>query len=89
MSVLPVGPRRLADISGVPYRGGAGVVEALLNRPPNENVLLAARRAPASAGGAGISCILECGEAGSLGGGISVEDGRVDDELSRVEVELT
>lgn len=73
----------------MPCRGDAGFVELLLNRPPNENVLPAARRAPARGGGAGISWILAWGDEGPSGSGISVDDGRVDEELCRVDVELS
>jgi len=87
---VPLVWTRLIGISGVAVRGGAEGVDDLPNRPPKENVRpAAARRPPAGGGGAGISCILECGDVASSGGGISVEDGRVDEELSRVEVELS
>jgi hypothetical protein len=61
----------------------------LLKRPPNENVRPAALNAPDNCGGTGMSWSRECGEKASSGGGISVEEGRVDEELSRVEVELS
>lgn len=61
----------------------------LLKRPPKEKVRPAARSAPESGGGTGMSWILECGDKASSGGGTSVEDGKVDEELSRVEVELS
>ena len=88
LSVLPVKARCLVDVSGVACRGGAGGMDDL-NRPPNEKVRPAARRAPESGGGMGMSCILECGDKESSGAGISADDGRVDEELSRVEVELS
>lgn len=87
--VLPLGTRCLVDASGVALRGGAANVALLPNGPPNENVLPATRNVPASGGGAGISWTRECGEDTSSGGGISVEEGSVDEELSRVEVELS
>ena len=89
LSVLAVWTR-LVDASGVAVLGRAADVDDLPNRPPNENVLPAAARRPAaSGGGAGISFILECGDVASSDGGTSVEDGKVDEELSRVEVELS
>jgi hypothetical protein len=89
--VLPDTVRCLVSSGGVACRGGAGgpEFEFLLNRPPKENVLpAAARRAPESGGGTGISWIRECGDAVSSDG-ISVEEGRVDEELRRVDVELS
>lgn len=88
-SVLPLYARCLGTLGGVACRREAGGVEFLLKRPPNENVLPAALRAPAKGGGAGISWILECGDEASSGGGTSVDDGTVEEELSRVEVELS
>ena len=86
LSVLPVTGRFFAA-SGVCCRGTCG--PDLLNRPPNEKVRPAARSALVSGGGAGTSWILECGDRVSSGGGTSVDDGRVDDELSLVDVELS
>lgn len=87
-SVLSVSARRRDSTSGVACRGGTGVVDGL-KRVPREKVRVAARKAPERGGGTGMSWILECGDEGSSGGGTSVEDGRVDEELSRVEVELS
>ena len=85
LSVLPV-IGRFFEASGVCWRGTAG--EDFPKRPPKENVRPAAcRRALESGGGAGTSWILECGD--WFSSGTSVEDGIVDEELSRVDVELS
>jgi hypothetical protein len=87
LSVLPVTGRVFAA-SGVSCRGTTGA-DDFEKRPPKEKVLPAARRAPESGDGSGISWILECGDWVSSGGGTSVDDGRVDDELNLVDVELS